>query len=167
MALHEQSAGASDEWYTPAHVFEAMAVHFAVDGAAGPPEAPWAEWCDRGVFSDGLAAKWRGPVWLNPPFGGRSGIEPWLAKFMAYPGGGVALAPDRTSAPWFQVHAPKADRILFIAPKLKFISGDGRSNRSPAQGTCLMGRGPVGMRALANARQAGLGVLMQPKQVLL
>lgn len=24
MALHEQSVGATDEWYTPAHVFEAM-----------------------------------------------------------------------------------------------------------------------------------------------
>jgi hypothetical protein len=38
---------------------------------------------------------------MNPPFGGRNGLAPWLDKFFAN-GNGIALTPDRTSAPWWQ-----------------------------------------------------------------
>ena len=42
MALHEQCVGATDEWYTPRYVFEAMAETFLMD-VASPGEAvtPW------------------------------------------------------------------------------------------------------------------------------
>ena len=36
MGTHEQCVGATDEWYTPAHVFEAMQLCFDLDPAAGP-----------------------------------------------------------------------------------------------------------------------------------
>jgi hypothetical protein len=42
MALHEQSVGASDEWYTPPHVFGALGCGFDTDAASpGRAMTPW------------------------------------------------------------------------------------------------------------------------------
>jgi hypothetical protein len=97
-------------------------------------------------------------VWLNPPFGARNGIVPWLEKFFDH-GNGVALVPDRTSAPWWQTYAPKADAVLFVSPKNKFIRADGQLGTSPAQGTSLLAAGSRGVDALTNAARAHLGVM--------
>jgi hypothetical protein len=114
------------------------------------------------VTACSLGTPWEGFVWMNPPFGGRNALVPWLAKFFDH-GEGIALTPDRTSAPWWQQFAPRADLILFVAPKLKFIAASGTPGKSPAQGTCLMAAGMEGMRALHRAQRAGLGVLMVPR----
>lgn len=162
MALHEQSVGKSDEWYTPPHVFEAMGETFDVDVASpGQYRTPWVPAEDFLVFQ-GLERGWRGFVWMNPPFGGRNGLVPWLEKFFTH-GNGVALVPDRTSAPWWQTYAAKADAILFVSPKLKFIGPDGKPGKSPAQGTALLAAGSRGVCALENAERNGLGLLLQRK----
>lgn len=145
MALYEQSVGATDEWYTPPYIFAALACRFDQDVA--PING-------RG----GLEASWSGFVWMNPPFGGRNGIVPWLEKFIAH-GNGVCLVPDRTSAPWWQAWAPKMDLILFVSPKIKFISAAGTPGPAPAQGTCLGAMGEQGCAALRRA--ASLGIIMR------
>jgi hypothetical protein len=96
---------------------------------------------------------------MNPPFGARNGLVPWLEKFFAH-GDGIALVPDRTSAPWWQRYAAMAHKVLFVAPKLKFIGTDGKPGTSPAQGTSLMAVGSRGVAALHRAAENGLGVLM-------
>jgi hypothetical protein len=159
MALHEQSVGSTDEWYTPPHVFKALACHFDMDVASpGFDVTPWIP-ADRFILAKSLSETWSGFVWMNPPFGARNGLIPWLAKFFSH-GDGIALVPDRTSAPWWQTFAPQAEKILFVAPKLKFIGADGLAGKSPAQGTCLMAVGKAGTYALSQAQRAGLGVLM-------
>ncbi len=110
-------------------------------------------------MSPGDAEPWRGLVFMNPPFGGRNAIVPWLEKFFTH-GNGVALCPDRTSAPWWQRFAPRMDLILFVTPKIKFIDKDGNPGRSPAQGTCLMAAGSAGCEALTRAQMHGLGLML-------
>lgn len=161
MALHEQSVGATDEWYTPPYIFEALDCKFSVDVASpGAAITPWIP-ATRFVKTRSLERDWTdwGFVWMNPPFGGRNGIEPWLAKFFAH-GNGVALVPDRTSAPWFQKWAPRARLVLFVSPKIKFIGGNGQANHSPAQGTALLAAGIDGAVALDRANK--LGVIFRP-----
>ena len=161
MALHEQSIGATDEWYTPPHIFEAMDCSFDIDVASpGRDITPWIPSADF-IRSDSLSKTWRGFIWMNPPFGGRNGLMPWLGKFFGH-NNGIALVPDRTSAPWWQQYAPRADLILFCAPKIKFIGSDGLPGRSPAQGTCLFGAGCRSLGPLQRAAASGLGVLVKP-----
>jgi hypothetical protein len=162
MALHEQCVGSTDEWYTPPHVFSAFGTRFDTDVASpGKSVTPWIP-ADAFILAASLTAQWDGFVWMNPPFGGRNGLVPWLEKFFAH-GNGIALVPDRTSAPWWQRFAPRADLILFVAPKIKFIGADGNPGRSPAQGTCLMGIGKRSLEPLHRAATYGLlGVLMTP-----
>lgn len=163
MALHEQSVGKTDEWYTPPHVFEALGCEFDID-VASPPQrmhVPTRLWLTK--EDDGLryAPFWPGFIWMNPPFGGRNGLIPWLEAFFAH-GNGVALTPDRTSAPWWQEYSRRADAVLFVAPKLKFIGADGLPGGSPAQGTTLFAAGPRAVEALRRAAGAGLGLIMLP-----
>ena len=159
MALHEQCVGASDEWYTPAGIFDVLGVQFDLDVASpGPHITPWVP-ARRFITEDSLERPWHGFVWMNPPFGARNGLVPWLEKFVAH-GNGICLVPDRTSAPWWQWVAQRVDLILFVAPKIKFLGPDGKEGRSPAQGTCLMAIEENGCKALHNARANGIGVLL-------
>lgn len=169
MALHEQCIGKSDEWYTPPHVFNALGGAYDMDvsspGRAATPWVPAVEF----VTADSLAREWRGFVWMNPPFGGRNGLMPWLEKFFAH-GDGIALVPDRTSAPWWQQFAPRADLALFVARKIRFIAGfddpandivRGMPGKSPAQGTTLLAVGKRGVENLNRAAANDLGCLFK------
>lgn len=155
-----ETTGQSDEWRTPKYVFDAMRTPFDMDVAAAErnDHVP-AEYVIRRA-EDGLRADWHGFVWMNPPFGGRNGIRPWLEKFRAHDDG-VCLTPDRTSAPWWQWAANQMSYILFVSPKIKFVRPDGSLGKSPGCGTCLMSRGNNGYNALVNAKNSGLGVLVR------
>jgi hypothetical protein len=157
-----ESAGKSDDWYTPKYIFDALGCRFDLDVAApfaGPRHVPCEQWLCADVMGGGLVVEWRGYVWCNPPFGGRNGIEPWLRRFFDH-GNGVALTPDRTSAPWFRRWAPKATSLLFL-PKVKFERPDGTIGKSPSTGTALWAAGARAHMALRNAQHLGVWVLPQ------
>jgi DNA N-6-adenine-methyltransferase (Dam) len=160
MALHEQSVGATSEWYTPPYVFEALGCRFDVDVASpGCDVVPWVP-AIRHIVRDSMITDWGdGFAWMNPPFGGRNALIPWLQKFVDH-GNGVALVPDRTSAPWWQAFAPQMDALLFVAPKIRFIGADGQPSRSPAQGTTLFAIGVQGRQSLQNAAVHDLGLMV-------
>lgn len=149
-------AGASDEWYTPAYIFDALEVGFDMD-VASPRGTDTHVPADTFIFAESLTDTWKGFVWMNPPFGGRNGLTPWLDKFFAH-GNGIALTPDRTSAPWWQDAAMKADAVLFIGGKVKFERPDGSIGKSPSNGTTLFAAGLFAVSALQTAAQNGLGV---------
>ncbi|WYK05460.1 DNA N-6-adenine-methyltransferase [Cereibacter sphaeroides f. sp. denitrificans] len=162
MSAWEPCIGISDEWYTPRHVFDALGEHFDLDVAA-----PWCGWavparCRLTEHDDGLkyAPFWHGFIWMNPPFGGRNGLVPWLAKFFAHDNG-IALTPDRTSAPWWQDAADRADAILLTRGKVKFERPDGSIGGSPGAGVTLWAAGDRAVAALLRAEANGLGTVWQ------
>lgn len=159
---HWETPGASDEWYTPKYIFDALGCEFDLDVAApinGAPHVPAPRW----LHEKSLGSLWFGFIWMNPPYGGRGSLAPWLDKFFAY-GDGIALVPDRTSAPWFQAAFNKADAVLFT-PKIRFIRPDGSEGKSPSNGSALMAIGQRGFDALVRAhRGAQLGILAIPAQ---
>lgn len=159
MSIWEPCIGASDEWYTPQYIFDALGERFDLDVAS----PKWTKTNVPCLFSfspedDGLKSAWRGFVWMNPPFGGRNGLVPWLDKFFAH-GNGIALTPDRTSAPWWQNAAKRCDALLLIGGKVKFIRPDGSVGKSPGTGTTLFASGERAAAALRRASATGLGTL--------
>lgn len=153
-----ETAGASDEWYTPAYIFDALGVTFDLDVANGAIDGAHVP-CHASIGSDSLSRPWHGFVWMNPPFGGRNGLVPWLDKFFVH-GNGIALTPDRTSADWWQDAAERADAVLFMRGKVKFERSDGSVGKSPANGTTLFAAGARGVGALRRAAPT-LGILME------
>lgn len=102
-----ESIGKSDEWYTPPEVFHALGEIFDLD-VAHPAGVITHVPCSAFLSDGALQRPWSGFVWMNPPFGGRNSLAPWLARFFDH-GNGIALTPDRTSAPWWQDAAARAD----------------------------------------------------------
>lgn len=151
-----EETGQSDDWQTPKYIFDAMRTTFHLDVAspAHPTHVP----AMKLLSSNSLDDLWLNFIWMNPPFGGRNGLDPWLRKFIRH-GNGVCLVPDRTSAPWFQMAAPHMDAILFVSPKIKFERPNGTIGKSPGTGTALMAIGANGVQALVNAKK--LGVLVK------
>ncbi len=158
MSHWEAPAGASDEWYTPAYVFDALGCTFDLD-VAHPAIRHTNVPAKQFIFADSLCMEWGGFIWMNPPFGGRNQLIPWLDKFFEHHNG-IALTPDRTSAPWWQDAARKADGVLFVAGKIKFIRPDGSKGAQPSNGTTLFAAGNRAFEALQNARANGLGLLI-------
>lgn len=152
-----EAAGRTDEWYTPAYIFDALACVFDLDVAApisGPRHVPAVRW----MHEKSLESEWYGLVWMNPPYGPRNGLVPWLEKFVAH-GHGIALVPDRTSAPWFQHYAPLMGCVLFLNGKVKFERPDGSIGGSPGCGSALFGIG-AGNSVVRKAHR--LGLLVEP-----
>lgn len=159
-----EATGRSDEWYTPAYVFEALGCTFDVDVAAPEDRTHVRTPAEHFITADSLTVPWRGFVWMNPPFGGRNALAPWLDKFFAH-GNGIALTPDRTSAPWFQDAWRRADAVLFT-PKIRFVRPDGTQGASPSNGTALWGVGAFAQASLQRAAHEGLGVLARPVRLI-
>ena len=159
MAKYEKR-GESDEWYTPQYIFDALGVSFDLDVAC-PPEGPRYVPAERYFSHSALEQEWTGLIWMNPPFGHQQAKRKWLRKFFDH-GNGIALLPDRTSAPWWQEFSPLADVILFISPKVKFERPDGSIGEQPGTGTTLFASGRFSAAALERAR--GLGVAFVPLQ---
>lgn len=153
-----ENLGKSDEWYTPPEVFEALGCEFDLDVAGAPRANVPAR---SAIFNDSLLSQWSGFIWMNPPYGGRNDKGPWLDKFIRH-GNGIALVPDRTSAPWFQDAFPWMDAVLFTKGKIKFLREDGTRGESPGNGTALMAIGLQGETALMRAAQHGFGLLTRP-----
>lgn len=158
---HWESSGKNNNWYTPKYVFDAMGeVRFDLD-VAGKHVKVNSVPSDFTYAKDSLERDWHGFVWMNPPFGGRNGLQPWLEKFLDH-GNGIALTPDRTSAPWFRYAWDRAQSVLFT-PKIRFIREDGSLGKSPSNGTALWAVGEKAVAALINARDNGLGILAKPE----
>lgn len=157
MAEHEPSIGASDEWFTPPEIFDALGEYFDMDPCSPGPGHWVPAQCIWTREDDGLAQRWDGFIFMNPPFGGRNGHVPWLKRFLAH-GNGIAIVRAYTSSAWFHDYAVKADAMLFPRGKTKFIRPDGSIGKAPGHGVVLLGMGARAVRAL---ERSGLGLCLR------
>lgn len=154
--VHGLGIGQRNDWATPPEVLDPLECIFDLDVAA-PVDGPLFVPCRHWYSEASLERPWSGFVWMNPPFGGRNGILPWLDRFLAH-GNGIALTPDRCSAPWFQENCRRADAILFT-PKTPFRLPNGRKAGNPAFGNALWAVGGRAVAALRNSESLGFGFL--------
>lgn len=137
----------SDEWYTPPALVQSLGV-FDLDPSAGPMKH-----ARRNIRSPkcGLAAKWKGRVWLNPPY---SNVPQWLAKLIKH-GDGIALVNARPETLWFQNAARHATALLWLKGRVNFIRADGKPTHPPV-GCVLLAYGENNAIALHDSKLPGL-----------
>lgn len=150
-----ENVGKSNEWYTPKYIFNALGCYFDLDVAA-PKNIITNVPAYINIYENSLYMPWAGFVWMNSPFEGRNGLVPWLDKFFSH-GDGVCLTPDRTSSDWWQDAKLRADAVLYVRGKIKFVDIYGKPGKSPSNGTTLFAKGRKGVKALKNAELKGLG----------
>ncbi|HIE0523674.1 TPA: DNA N-6-adenine-methyltransferase [Stenotrophomonas maltophilia] len=155
----------SVDWYTPPAIVKALGGNRGFDLDPCTPEdrsrlpAPTAR---RMIppSQDGLLMPWppQAFVWMNPPYG--KGIEKWLGKLAAHPGGGLALVPVSMETGWmheFVLSHPSVTGILFTRGRMKFVRPDGSTGTAAPSGSLVVA---YGKRAAGHLQQAHLsGVL--------
>jgi hypothetical protein len=114
-----QGVRTTDDYYTPAWIFERMGLQFDLDVAAPPEGVPW---IPAGRYytkaDDGLHAPWVGRVWMNPPY---SQATPWVSRFIEHHHG-VCLVPHAKSA-WHNRLWAVADGVVVPERFFDFTGG--------------------------------------------
>jgi hypothetical protein len=121
---HESTHNESQEWYTPKPIFRALGVEFDVDPCSpGKDVVPWVP-AKRHITAaeNGLTSDWgTGIAFVNPPYG--MDTPAWMKRLMEH-GNGIGLVFSRTDTSWFHDYAVKADAILFIRSRIKFVQAE-------------------------------------------
>ena len=110
----------TDEYFTPAWVFDELAMTFDLDVAAPPggvPHIPATRFLTP--VENGLAHPWAGRVWMNPPY---SAPARWVDRFLEH-GNGIALLPFAKSEWFFDLWA--IDDVTIVAPGVRASKFDG------------------------------------------
>lgn len=138
---HHSARAGTEQWLTPPALIERLGP-FDLDPCSLLPR-PWPT--ARAHYYhpiDGLAAPWRGRVWLNPPYSSQI-IGRWLQR-LADHGVGTALIFARTETqPFFRQVWERATALLFLEGRLHFHYPDGsraRANGGAPSVLCAYGR---------------------------
>lgn len=113
--------GHTDDWITPKYILDALGP-FDLDPCQSLTQ-PW-PCANKGytVTDDGLAKRWTGLCYLNPPY---SRIQPFMER-LAEHGSGIGLLFGRTETKMFREHIWRdAGALLFLAGRLHFYRPDG------------------------------------------
>lgn len=133
----EQERSTSDDYYTPAWVFEDMGVEFDLDVAAPPGGVPWIP--TKRFFTmadDGLSQEWEGRIWMNPPF---SAYTAWAHRSIEH-GSGIALGSVGVNTRWGTMLWECADAITLLPQDMQFVR-PGRDDARPMYRSALFGVG--------------------------
>lgn len=149
----ERSAKATDEWYTPKYVIDALG-EFDLDPCA--PVNPLFQTAKTmyNINDDGLKQEWEGRVFLNPPYS-RPLIERFVEK-MAEHNNGIALLFNRCDNRMFhEIILKKAEGMMFLRKRIRFLRPDGSQGDSPGRGSILVAFGEENAKILKSCEMEG------------
>jgi hypothetical protein len=138
--------GLTNTWFTPQEIITTLGT-FDLDPCT-QTYRPY-DTATRHICEDagecGLASKWEGRVWLNPPYGKTIGT--WLERLVDH-GNEVALVFSRTETIWAQTILKRADAVNFIAGRISFLSINGKMSSNAANGSMLLAFGEQNVEAI-------------------
>lgn len=110
------------DWETPDWLFRQWddKYHFETDVCALPHNAKCPVYYTP--ETDGLAQKWHGTCWMNPPYGRE--IATWIKKAYESSLEGatvVCLIPSRTDTAWWHDYVMRASKIHYIRGRIQFV----------------------------------------------
>lgn len=160
---HDNKDNMTVDWYTPPSIFEMLNVDFDLDPCHPEKRIDWIPVKDVYTLEDdGLTSEWYGNVWLNPPYGKHT--SDWLKKMHTYRNG-IALVFSRTDCKWYHEYVAKADGILFLKGRVKFVDGLGKTSGSGAGcGSMLVSWGEVNTNTLRSLGSYGHFVGIKEKK---
>ena len=115
-------SSASGEWETPRDLFARLdrEFSFTLDVCATSRNRKCPAYFTR--TKDGLAQRWTGTCWMNPPYG--RAIGAWMKKAFNESLNGakvVCLLPARTDTTWWHDWVLKAQEIRLLRGRVRFV----------------------------------------------
>ena len=144
---HERgSQGETNDWLTPKYIIDEIGP-FHLDPCAAPNPRPWSTAKNHITFpQDGLAVKWDGRVFCNPPYGPDTGK--WMKK-MGEHNSGIALIYARVETrAWQEWVWPFAEGILFLDGRISFHKPNGESGQTAGAPSALVAFSPADAECL-------------------
>lgn len=149
----------TDDWQTPPHILTALG-RFDLDPCASTAQQHKTADTMWTVMDGGFIRKWKGRVWLNPPYGRQT--REWVRR-LADHGNGIALVFARVDTPLFQDEIfVRATGLMFLRQRIFFIQRDGaRAKSSGGAPSVLVAYGEHNLEALRLSRLKGSLVNLQ------
>jgi hypothetical protein len=119
---HDRVPDGKEEWLTDPRIIHNLG-RFDLDPCS-PVTRPWnTAHTHYSIEEDGTIMPWKGRVWLNPPYGKKTGI---FMELLKNHGNGIALVYARTETKFFFDHIwNDADALFFFQGRLLFYHVDG------------------------------------------
>lgn len=112
-----------DECYTPKWLFDAMGLEFDLDVASANHPLIVVPAANKYTLEDdGLAQKWYGRVYMNPPF---SKVTPWIDKWLDH-ANGICLVPLSSNGRWVNKLWDSKAGCMYLPASMAFQGADGR-----------------------------------------
>lgn len=142
------------EYITPRYIIDDLGP-FDLDPSAAVGQ-PWPTARHHlTIEDDGLATKWKGFVWLNPPYGITNQERLWLEKFFDH-GNGLALVNAKTYTKWWhEVVFPSMSAIFFFCGRFSFYHVDGTMTEGKTGSPCLIAAGERAVKKLKKTKLKG------------
>lgn len=144
---HVSHNSGNNEWYTPPEYIQAareVMGEIDLDPASSEIANKMIVKAKRfySEDNDGLSKKWRGRVWMNPPYSSEL-IGRFTAKLCEHIRSGditeaVVLVNNATEAAWFEDMADLASTVMFTYSRVKFLDVDLNPRGAPLQGQALL-----------------------------
>ena len=142
----------SDEWYCPEYIFEDLNTTFDMD-VCSPGKDKCHTPADHHVVlpqEDGLKTKWKGFIWMNPPYGTKNQI--WYEKFAKHNNGIAFLTISQMPTKKFALLLPKITAILVYYRRIQMIDGTTGKRRNSPGGSMLVGLGERAAKVIAQSK---------------
>ena len=145
-AGHVSQSTGENEWYTPIeYISAARDVMGCID--LDPASSKVAQKTVKAkqfftIAEDGLLKKWKGRVWLNPPYA-KGLIERFCETLISQLVSGdvtqaICLVNNATETKWFQAASQHASAMCFPSGRIKFNDKNGTPANSPLQGQAFL-----------------------------
>ena len=163
-ASHRTGTSGNEEWYTPPEYIErarAALVEIDLDPASSSIAQQTVQ---AGTYysreRDALARKWKGRVFLNPPYS-NPGCAYFVDKMLAEFGGrrvteAILLVNNCTETEWFQKAGRAASVVCFPSKRISYLNPAGERVGSPTQGQAFMYFGSRARAFIDEFRPIGL-----------
>lgn len=153
MGSYQSARSATDTWFTPPAIIEALGGWESFDlDPCSHVDRPWPTARQHYTIEDnGLIQRWVGRCWINPPYSIQL-FTRFMAR-MAEHNHGTALAFARTETVPFQKYVwGAAAGVLFLRGRLNFHQADGtRAEKNGGAPSVLIAYGEQDMEILAAA----------------
>lgn len=140
---HDEVTGASDEFYTPRAIIDALPP-IDLDPFSPPHRpVPAKAYCVGDEGGDGFAVDWRGVVWANPPYS-RGNLPAFAGKAVAEVASGrasivIGLIPAKPGSRYWHDHILGMARVGYVRGRIAFHDAHGQPFRD-AKGNAQAGK---------------------------